>query len=88
MKIIIDLHAAPGSQNGYEHSSSRDSSQEWGNTEENIQQTVDVIDFLTARFILILHASFLGRLNCICIQDNQTHIYVWQVWKECKLVCS
>ncbi|KAF7816941.1 putative glucan 1,3-beta-glucosidase A [Senna tora] len=50
LKIIVDLHAAPGSQNGYEHSSSRDSSQEWGETDENIQQTVGVIDFLTARY--------------------------------------
>ena len=52
MRIIIDLHAAPGSQNGWEHSSSRDGSQEWGKTDENIQQTVDVIEFLTARYII------------------------------------
>ncbi|KAB1199827.1 putative glucan 1,3-beta-glucosidase A [Morella rubra] len=50
VKIIIDLHAAPGSQNGFEHSSSRDGSQEWGKTDDNIQQTVAVIDFLTARY--------------------------------------
>ncbi|KAG6393022.1 hypothetical protein SASPL_147252 [Salvia splendens] len=50
MKVIIDLHAAPGSQNGWEHSASRDRSQEWGQTDENSQQTVDVIDFLTARY--------------------------------------
>lgn len=49
IRVIIDLHAAPGSQNGWEHSSSRDGSQEWGQTNDNIQQTVDVIDFLTAR---------------------------------------
>ncbi|KAF5442427.1 hypothetical protein F2P56_035085 [Juglans regia] len=50
LNIIIDLHAAPGSQNGWEHSSPRDGSQEWGKTDENIQQTVAVIDFLTARY--------------------------------------
>ncbi|KAL2242264.1 UNVERIFIED_CONTAM: Glucan 1,3-beta-glucosidase [Sesamum indicum] len=50
IKVIIDLHAAPGSQNGWEHSSSRDGSQEWGRTDDNIQQTVNVIDFLTARY--------------------------------------
>ncbi|KAL0432726.1 UNVERIFIED_CONTAM: Glucan 1,3-beta-glucosidase [Sesamum latifolium] len=50
IKVIIDLHAAPGSQNGWEHSSSRDGSQEWGQTDDNIQQTVNVIDFLTARY--------------------------------------
>lgn len=51
MKVIIDLHAARGSQNGFEHSSSRDGSQEWGQTDENIQQTVAVIDFLSARYV-------------------------------------
>ncbi|XP_021691299.2 probable glucan 1,3-beta-glucosidase A [Hevea brasiliensis] len=50
LNVVIDLHAAPGSQNGFEHSSSRDGSQEWGLTDATIQQTVDVIDFLTARY--------------------------------------
>ncbi|KAK2429558.1 hypothetical protein P8452_43155 [Trifolium repens] len=51
IKIIIDLHAAPGSQNGFQHSSSRDGSQEWGKSDENIKQTVDVISFLTSRYV-------------------------------------
>ncbi|CAN1236083.1 Glucan 1,3-beta-glucosidase [Linum grandiflorum] len=52
LKVIIDLHAAPGSQNGFEHSGTRDGTQEWGLTDGNIQQTVDVIDFLTARYAM------------------------------------
>lgn len=47
MKVIVDLHAAQGSQNGNEHSSTRDGYQEWG--ESNVQETVDVIDFLASR---------------------------------------
>ncbi|XP_057442582.1 probable glucan 1,3-beta-glucosidase A [Lotus japonicus] len=50
LKIIVDLHAAPGSQNGFQHSSSRDGSQEWGKSDESIQQTVNIIDFLSARY--------------------------------------
>ncbi|XP_027090158.1 probable glucan 1,3-beta-glucosidase A [Coffea arabica] len=50
LKVIIDLHAAPGSQNGMEHSATRDGSLEWGLTDESIQQTVAVIDFLAARY--------------------------------------
>ncbi|KAL2317719.1 hypothetical protein Fmac_031595 [Flemingia macrophylla] len=50
LKIFLDLHAAPGSQNGFENSSPRDGSIEWGKTDENIDQTVQVIDFLTARY--------------------------------------
>ncbi|KAH7524433.1 hypothetical protein FEM48_Zijuj06G0118600 [Ziziphus jujuba var. spinosa] len=48
--VIIDLHAAPGSQNGWEHSASRDGSQEWGKTDESMKQTVDVIEFLASRY--------------------------------------
>ncbi|GJN35711.1 hypothetical protein PR202_gb24513 [Eleusine coracana subsp. coracana] len=48
--VIIDLHAAPGSQNPWEHSSSRDGTQEWGRTDDNIAQTVQVIDFLASRY--------------------------------------
>lgn len=50
MNVIIDLHAAPGSQNGNEHSASRDGSQNWGKTDDNIDQTVAVIDFLASRY--------------------------------------
>ncbi|KAH7524432.1 hypothetical protein FEM48_Zijuj06G0118500 [Ziziphus jujuba var. spinosa] len=50
VKIIIDLHAAPGSQNGWEHSASRDGSIEWGKTDEIIKQTVAVIEFLASRY--------------------------------------
>ncbi|XWS25254.1 hypothetical protein CRYUN_Cryun27aG0053700 [Craigia yunnanensis] len=51
LKVIIDLHAAPGSQNGYEHSSSRDGSIEWGKTDDTLKKTVAVIEFLTARYV-------------------------------------
>ncbi|XP_076890777.1 putative glucan 1,3-beta-glucosidase A [Bidens hawaiensis] len=50
LKVILDLHAAPGSQNGFEHSSTRDGSIEWGQTEETIQETVRAIEFFAARY--------------------------------------
>ncbi|GAB4861192.1 hypothetical protein Ancab_036349 [Ancistrocladus abbreviatus] len=50
IKVIVDLHAAPGSQNDNEHSGTRDGSLEWGTLAANIQQTVDVIDFLANRY--------------------------------------
>ncbi|KAL5705437.1 hypothetical protein ACHQM5_023740 [Ranunculus cassubicifolius] len=49
MKCIIDLHAAPGSQNGMEHSSSRDGFIEWTKT-EYISQSLDAIDYLARRY--------------------------------------
>ncbi|RCV43112.1 hypothetical protein SETIT_9G269100v2 [Setaria italica] len=48
--VIVDLHAAPGSQNPYDHSATRDGSQEWGTTDANIAQTVQVIEFLVSRY--------------------------------------
>ncbi|KAF5940509.1 hypothetical protein HYC85_021676 [Camellia sinensis] len=50
INVIIDLHTAPGSQNGYDHSSSRDVSQEWGLSDQNIEATINVIHFLTSKY--------------------------------------
>ncbi|XP_021723167.1 probable glucan 1,3-beta-glucosidase A [Chenopodium quinoa] len=50
IQVIIDLHAAPGSQNGNEHSGTRDGSLEWGKTDATVQQSVAVIDFLASRY--------------------------------------
>ncbi|XP_062006431.1 probable glucan 1,3-beta-glucosidase A isoform X1 [Rosa rugosa] len=49
IRCIIDLHAAPGSQNGMEHSASRDGSTDWP-TPDSISQTLHVIDFLISRY--------------------------------------
>lgn len=48
MKVIVDLHAVNGSQNGHDNSATRDGFQEWGNS--HIPATVEVIDFLAERF--------------------------------------
>ncbi|XP_030535073.1 probable glucan 1,3-beta-glucosidase A [Rhodamnia argentea] len=48
MKVIVDLHAAPGSQNGESHSASRDGFLEWGDS--YIPDTLKVIDFLAERY--------------------------------------
>lgn len=48
MKVIVDLHAVEGSQNGNDHSGTRDGFIEWGDS--YIPQTVSVIDFLAKRY--------------------------------------
>uniref|UniRef100_A0A803LHC9 Mannan endo-1,4-beta-mannosidase n=1 Tax=Chenopodium quinoa TaxID=63459 RepID=A0A803LHC9_CHEQI len=50
IQVIIDLHAVPGSQNGNEHSGTRDGSIEWGKTDDSVQQSVAAIDFLASRY--------------------------------------
>ncbi|KAL8475159.1 hypothetical protein ACS0TY_030806 [Phlomoides rotata] len=58
IKCIIDLHAAPGSQNGMEHSSSRDGTTGWPTSPDYISKTLHVIDFLASRYAK--HPSLLG----------------------------
>ncbi|KAI3465088.1 hypothetical protein Pfo_021751 [Paulownia fortunei] len=60
MKVIVDLHAVPGSQNGNDHSGTRDGFQEWGAS--YIPQTVAVIDFLAKRYG---NRSSLGAIELI-----------------------
>ncbi|TYI60597.1 hypothetical protein E1A91_D10G114700v1 [Gossypium mustelinum] len=57
IKCIIDLHAAPGSQNGMEHSASRDGTVGW-TTSESVSQSLHVIDFLASRYAN--HPALLG----------------------------
>ncbi|KAJ4767619.1 hypothetical protein LUZ62_077994 [Rhynchospora pubera] len=48
--VIVDLHAPPGgSQNGNDHSGTRDGTKDWG-TDESIDRTVGIIDFLASRY--------------------------------------
>lgn len=47
--VIVDLHAAPGSQNGDAHSGTRDGYLEWP-SQDNIDKSISVIDFLAGRY--------------------------------------
>ncbi|XAR73448.1 Glucan 1,3-beta-glucosidase [Bertholletia excelsa] len=58
IKCIIDLHAVPGSQNGMEHSASRDGSTDWPTSSDYISKSLDVIEFLVSRYAK--HPAFLG----------------------------
>ncbi|XP_020527927.1 uncharacterized protein LOC18423283 isoform X3 [Amborella trichopoda] len=48
IKCIVDLHAAPGSQNGMEHSASRDGSADWAKSPKYIFDSLNVIEFLAS----------------------------------------
>ncbi|KAG8091416.1 hypothetical protein GUJ93_ZPchr0012g21833 [Zizania palustris] len=48
LRVIIDLHAAPGSQNGQAHGGSRDGTVRWGDAK--INETVQVIKALADRY--------------------------------------
>ncbi|KAK2443617.1 putative glucan 1,3-beta-glucosidase A [Trifolium repens] len=58
IKCIIDLHVAPGSQNGMEHSSSIDGFTDWPTSPDYISKSLHVIEFLISRYAK--HAALLG----------------------------
>ncbi|KAJ9476918.1 Glucan 1,3-beta-glucosidase I/II [Pseudozyma hubeiensis] len=49
LKVIIDLHGAPGSQNGFDNSG-RKGSANWPNAQSNIDRSVNVISSIAARY--------------------------------------
>ncbi|CAF1391167.1 unnamed protein product [Didymodactylos carnosus] len=57
--VLISMHAAKGSQNGQDHSSpSSPGNTYWSNYPENVQNTLDNVEFLARRYNN--DASFLG----------------------------
>lgn len=44
--IIMDLHGAPGSQNGFDNSGLRTGNPEWGLQQSNINATVKIISYI------------------------------------------
>lgn len=48
--VVLDLHGAPGSQNGFEHSGSADRIAELWTSEENIAATIDLWDYISEHY--------------------------------------
>jgi glucan 1,3-beta-glucosidase len=46
LHVILDLHGAPGSQNGYDNSGQRTSNPTWGSDPDNVPRTLDIIRFI------------------------------------------
>eukprot|EP00850_Spirogloea_muscicola_P006073 SM000028S10167 [mRNA] locus=s28:769389:773247:- [translate_table: standard] len=63
VRIMISFHAAPGSQNGYEHSAARDGKTDWAYFPENVAQSLDAIDWLSSRYAQLPMFLGIGLLN-------------------------
>ncbi|KAF5341865.1 hypothetical protein D9611_001867 [Ephemerocybe angulata] len=46
--VIVDLHGAPGSQNGYDNSGQRTGNPQWALGGDNVARTVDTLRFIAA----------------------------------------
>ena len=44
--VILDIHGAPGSQNGYDNSGQRTDNPQWANNPANVSRTVDTIRYI------------------------------------------
>jgi glucan 1,3-beta-glucosidase len=44
--VILDIHGAPGSQNGYDNSGQRTNNPVWGVTQSDLQRTIDTLTFI------------------------------------------
>ncbi|KAH8118016.1 glycoside hydrolase family 5 protein [Phellopilus nigrolimitatus] len=46
LHVIVDLHGAPGSQNGYDNSGQRTNSPTWATDEGNVNRTIEILTFI------------------------------------------
>ncbi|KAF8481712.1 exo-beta-1,3-glucanase [Russula ochroleuca] len=63
LKVIIDLHGAPGSQNGFDNSGQRLSSPQWQLNQTNIDRTNAIIKQLSYQFQHSQVVSIIAVLN-------------------------
>ncbi|XP_031504612.1 probable glucan 1,3-beta-glucosidase A [Nymphaea colorata] len=63
LKVILDLHAPPYSQNRGDHSGTRDGTIEFGSTQETIDKTVEVIELFSARYASSESLAAVGLIN-------------------------
>jgi glucan 1,3-beta-glucosidase len=50
LKVAIDLHGAPGSQNGFDHSGRAMSYPQWQSSKRNIDRTLQVLTTIAQMF--------------------------------------
>lgn len=43
LNVILDLHGAPGSQNGYDNSGQRTDNPVWATNQRNVDRTIDIL---------------------------------------------
>jgi glucan 1,3-beta-glucosidase len=83
LNVIVDIHGAPGSQNGYDNSGQRTSSPMWASNQSDVQKTLDCVTFLMKNAgdkIDILEvmnepAGFLGNSFATVLRQYYIEVY-------------
>lgn len=64
LKVLVDLHAAPGNQNGFDHGGRRGVST-WAGNATNIQRTIDILQTMSREFSKSKYANSVTALELL-----------------------
>ncbi|GAA5827967.1 hypothetical protein JCM5353_002851 [Sporobolomyces roseus] len=64
IKVMVDLHGAPQSQNGFDNSGRRGAAQ-WQTSQENVERTLDVVGILSKEFAKPKYADTVTILQAL-----------------------
>ncbi|OCB84685.1 glycoside hydrolase family 5 protein [Sanghuangporus baumii] len=81
LHIIVDLHGAPGSQNGYDNSGQRTSNPTWATNDENVNRTIEILSSIAENAGGLI--DILELLNeAAGFMSNQWASTIRQFWKD------
>lgn len=61
--VIVDLHGAPGSQNGQHHSGVSDGQTGLFSSPDNVKKTISLLEYLTSTFVNVPNVVGIQLLN-------------------------
>lgn len=64
LKVLVDLHAAPGNQNGFDHGGRRGVS-EWAGNATNVQRTINILQTMSREFSKPEYANSVSALELL-----------------------
>ena len=80
--VILDLHGAPGSQNGYEHSGAAERVAGLWESEENVAATIDLWDYVSQHY-LNTRPDLGAWIATYDILNEPTYRYKSETTKQC-----
>ncbi|KAL0483662.1 glucan 1,3-beta-glucosidase [Acrasis kona] len=89
--VLVDLHAARGSQNGYDHSAPKFFNKStWSNNTQNVENSIDVLEFLVKRYKD--EEAFLG-VGCLnepggTTDENVLKLYYTKAYDRIRAISS
>ena len=64
LKVMVDLHAAPGNQNGFDHGGRRGVN-EWAGNATNVQRTINILQTMSREFSLPQYANSVAAIELL-----------------------